>query len=217
MRILHLLTGAAVAATLVFSGNPARAAEDATEASATGKGITGGALLGAEVIMLVEAAIKVKKPWAYAVGGIAGGIAGGVGGYFIEDGAEPKISIYLLAGGMALAIPTTVAVLNATAYKPPRRRPTEDRAPAKTSPSRAGPPAQRTSPVKARSVPAGSPRRPVHQVEDAHLSAASRGPVARRSTIEWCWCARARGTETPSPALRSWNSASNSRPRSVCR
>ena len=118
MRILHLLSGAAVAAALVLGGSPARAAEDATEASPTGKGITGGALLGAEVVMLFEAAIKVKKPWAYAVGGIAGGIAGGVGGYFVEDSGDAKLSIYLLAGGMALAIPTTVAVLNATAYDP---------------------------------------------------------------------------------------------------
>jgi hypothetical protein len=167
MRILHLLTGAAVAATLVFSGNPARAAEDATEASATGKGITGGALLGAEVIMLVEAAIKVKKPWAYAVGGIAGGIAGGVGGYFIEDGAEPKISIYLLAGGMALAIPTTVAVLNATAYQAPSVDATEDRAPADepaaepAQPSAAPAPQGAVKKARTRRVA----RRPVQQAE----------------------------------------------------
>ena len=122
MRILHLLSGAAVAAALVLGGSPARAAEDATEASPTGKGITGGALLGAEVVMLFEAAIKVKKPWAYAVGGIAGG----VGGYFVEDSGDAKLSIYLLAGGMALAIPTTVAVLNATAYDPGEDA-TEDR------------------------------------------------------------------------------------------
>ncbi|GMV16736.1 MAG: hypothetical protein HS104_28435 [Polyangiaceae bacterium] len=130
MRILHMLPAAAIAASLALGANPARAqSEDKTEASPTGKGITGGVLLGAEAVMLVEAAMKVKKPWAYAIGGIAGGIAGGVGGYFAEDSGDAKLSIYLLAGGMALAIPTTVAVLSAAAYEPPADV-TEDRRPA---------------------------------------------------------------------------------------
>lgn len=128
MRTLHLFAGAAIAAALVLGSGPAHAAEDAQEPSPTGKGITGGALLGAEVVMLFEAAIKVKKPWAYVAGGIGGGIAGGVAGYFAEDSGDAKLSIYLLAGGMALAIPTTVAVLNATAYDPGADA-TEDRGP----------------------------------------------------------------------------------------
>lgn len=132
MRTLHMLPAAAIAASLALGASPARAqSEDKTEASPTGKGITGGVLLGAEAVMLVEAAMKVKKPWAYAIGGIAGGIAGGVGGYFAEDSGDAKLSIYLLAGGMALAIPTTVAVLSAAAYEPPAdvtedRRPTDE-------------------------------------------------------------------------------------------
>ncbi|MBK7579168.1 MAG: hypothetical protein IPI67_03090 [Myxococcales bacterium] len=129
MRILQSLSCVALSASLLLAAQPSRAAEDAEEASATGKGITGGVLLGAEVVMLVEAAVKVKKPWAYAVGGIAGGIAGGVGGYFVETGSsDAKISIYMLAGGMALAIPTTVAVLSGAAYEPPANA-TEDRRP----------------------------------------------------------------------------------------
>lgn len=94
-------------------------AQETDEVSATGKGITGGALLGAEVVMLTEAAIGAKPWWAYLVGGVAGAAGGGVGGYFAEQGGEPKVSLYLLAGGMALAIPTTVAVLSQTAYDPP--------------------------------------------------------------------------------------------------
>jgi hypothetical protein len=111
--------GAAALLASVLVGRPAHATDDVDEPAATGKGITGGALLGAEVVLLTEAAFKVKPTWAYIVGGLAGGVAGGVGGYFVEREDANKTSMYLLAGGMALIIPTTVAVLSAKAYEPP--------------------------------------------------------------------------------------------------
>jgi hypothetical protein len=89
-----------------------------TVTSANGKGIVGGALLGAEAVMLTEAAANVKPAWAYAVGGGLGAIGGGVGGYFAEQTGDAKLSLCLLVGGMALALPTTVAVLSASAYEP---------------------------------------------------------------------------------------------------
>jgi hypothetical protein len=89
------------------------------KASPKGKGIVGGALLGAEAVMLTEAAIGVKPRWAYLVGGGAGAIAGGVGGYFMEDNFSAKTNMFLLSAGMVLAIPTAVAVLSATQYEPP--------------------------------------------------------------------------------------------------
>ena len=87
--------------------------------SATGKGITGGILLGAELGMLPQGILGVDKWWTYLLGGAVGAAGGGVAGYFVETGtstAEP--SLYMLAGGMALIIPTVVLTLNATAYKP---------------------------------------------------------------------------------------------------
>src|ERR1043165_403742 len=57
-----------------------------TDPSPTGKGVVGGALLGAEAVMLVEAAADVKQGWAYGLGGGLGAVAGGVGGFFAEDG-----------------------------------------------------------------------------------------------------------------------------------
>lgn len=89
------------------------------EASGTAKGTIGGALLGAELVLVVEAALDVPPTWPYIVGGAAGAIGGGVGGYFIEQSASPRVSMLMLAGGLTLAIPTTVAVLSATAYEPP--------------------------------------------------------------------------------------------------
>jgi hypothetical protein len=89
------------------------------EASPSGKGVAGGALLGAELVLVTEAALKVKPTWAYIVGGVAGGAAGGVGGYFIEQETSARVPMLMLAGGLAFAIPTVVAVLSATAYEPP--------------------------------------------------------------------------------------------------
>jgi hypothetical protein len=120
-------------------------AEGAT--TGTVKGTVGGALLGGEAVMLTEAAIGVKPGWAYAVGGGIGAAAGGVGGLLIEQNVNPKVSLYLLVGGMALAIPTTVAVLSTTAYEPvnyveERPSPEEPVAePARGSPTPPPPPA----------------------------------------------------------------------------
>jgi hypothetical protein len=106
-----------VAATLLA---PARAsAVGRNSASGVAKGTVGGALLGGELVLAIEAALDVQSPWAYLGGGIAGAAAGGVGGYFVEQNASPRVSMLLLAGGLTLAIPTTVAVLSATAYEPP--------------------------------------------------------------------------------------------------
>jgi hypothetical protein len=50
---------------------------------------------------------------------VVGAAGGAVAGHFIEQDASPRVSMLLLAGGLTLAIPTTVAVLSATAYEPP--------------------------------------------------------------------------------------------------
>ncbi|HEX3597293.1 MAG TPA: hypothetical protein VHU80_19435 [Polyangiaceae bacterium] len=114
--------------SLGFAFASAAHAEDGpSKTSPDGKGTVGGALLGGEVVMLVEAAADVKQGWAYGLGGGLGAVAGGVGGFFAEDNSNPKLAMYLLVGGMALAIPTTVAVLSATAYEPVNY--TEDKPP----------------------------------------------------------------------------------------
>ena len=115
MRIQTSFLGTLTLATLTLAPLVARA----EAVSTTGKGTIGGALLGAEVVLATEAAFKVQSTWAYVVGGLGGAAAGGVGGYFIERSASGKTTLLMLAGGMALAIPTTVAVLSATAYEPP--------------------------------------------------------------------------------------------------
>jgi hypothetical protein len=124
MRIQTSFLGTLTLATLSLASLTAHAEDVKT----TGKGIVGGSLLGAEVVLATEAAFKVQPAWAYIVGGVGGAAAGGVGGYFIEQDANPKTTMLMLAGGMALVIPTTVFVLSATAYEPPASY-TQDRAP----------------------------------------------------------------------------------------
>lgn len=111
---------------VVASTRPVQA--DTVDVSPTGKGIVGGALLGAEAVTVTEAALNVKPAWAYLVGGGAGAAAGGVGGYFLEKHANSKTNMLVLATGMLFVIPTAVAILSATAYEPPKNY-TEDRGP----------------------------------------------------------------------------------------
>lgn len=172
---MHLVRSLAVAASVSFTLCQAQTALAQTvEPSSTGKGIVGGTLLGAELVLLTEAAIDVSPEWLYYVGGAAGAVGGGIAGYFLEDQLTSKSNMLLLAGGMLLVIPTTVAVLSATAYEqpveytqdtPPKDEPTADPAlptqpttpvtPA--TPSDTGAPAS-TAPAPPSSAPATSPQ-----------------------------------------------------------
>lgn len=114
---------------LVFSLLASTQLAHAEEASPTGKGVAGGALLGGELVMAVEAAFRVQSTWAYIGGGVGGAVAGGIGGYFIERDSTARYPMLMLAGGLTLAIPTTVAILSATAYEPPATY-VQDQAPA---------------------------------------------------------------------------------------
>ena len=69
MRGIGKVIGAAVLSLATVAAPSVARADDQTP-SASGKGIVGGALLGAEAVMLVEAAASVKPPWAYAVGAL---------------------------------------------------------------------------------------------------------------------------------------------------
>ena len=114
MRALAL---AAIAAGTVLVGSPKVA--HAEEVSPDGKGIIGGAFLGAEVVVFIEAIAGVRSGTAYLLGAGGGAVAGGVGGYFIERAVDDgRIPAYMLAGGLALIIPALVVTLDQTRYLP---------------------------------------------------------------------------------------------------
>ncbi len=113
------LTCAAAVIAAVTTFLPTHAA--AEPVSPTGKGIVGGALLGAEVVIIGEAIAGVEQPWLYAVGGVLGAGGGATAGYFLESSAHPRVSVSMLMGGMALIIPTIVVYLDATRDRVPER------------------------------------------------------------------------------------------------
>jgi hypothetical protein len=94
----------------------AQAAEEDTGAvSGTAKGIVGGAFLGAEIVMMPMGIAGLKPWWPYVVFGSVGAVGGAVGGWAVEQANPPaEAPLYMLAGGLALVIPTLVLTLNAT-------------------------------------------------------------------------------------------------------
>jgi hypothetical protein len=157
MRFVRMLLGAApLALAITFTAGTASADVGKEEASGTGKGIVGGALLGGELVCSIEAIAGVQSPWAYVGGAVGGAAAGGVGGYFVEQNTDnARVPLLMLAGGMTLLIPTIVGVLSATAYSPPAdyltdqpradepvaNPPQPDTAPAAVPPATSPPPA----------------------------------------------------------------------------
>jgi hypothetical protein len=95
--------------------------------SPTGKGVVGGALLGAEAALITESVLKVKPRWAYVLGGALGAALGGTLGYYVEKSGDARGSMVLLTAGTAMVIPTAAITLNATVYRDPSE-PTIDRA-----------------------------------------------------------------------------------------
>jgi hypothetical protein len=122
-KLCAFASAAAIAAAIVGTSEQAYAqtTEEGDPVSVTGKGIVGGGLLGGEIVIITMGIIGVEDGWPYLVFGGLGAVGGAIGGYFIEGAADPtaEIPLYMLAGGMALVIPTIVVALNATAYKPP--------------------------------------------------------------------------------------------------
>lgn len=134
-QAVSLAVSAALVAAVCSSSSDANAA---AEVSGSGKGIAGGALLGAEIGFLGLSAFGAKQTWTYYTIPPLLAVGGGVGGYFIEQNSEPEVPIYMLAAGMALVIPTVVITLSANAYRPS----SEDSTPADAVPTTGTAPVQ---------------------------------------------------------------------------
>jgi hypothetical protein len=129
MALTNMHRAFALAAVLGVGVLAAPTDARADDVSSSGKGVAGGALLGAEVPTIIEGIAGVRPPWIYIVSAVVGAGGGGVGGYEIEkNSTDGKAPMYMLAGGLALVIPAVVLTLNATRYQPEEGA-TEDRTP----------------------------------------------------------------------------------------
>ena len=135
------LTIVAFGAATLTAGMPEARAD---EIAGTPKAMVGGGFLGAEVVAIPMAIAGVRAGWAYAVFPPLGAIGGVIGGYFMDQAYDSSGnnggtkqsaygSAFMLAGGMALIIPTIVLMLNATRYHPSENA-VEDRAPKNVGP-----------------------------------------------------------------------------------
>ena len=161
-RAIAFATATAFGLTVLAA--PLREAR-ADEVSPDGKGIAGGALLGAEVVMITESLFGARSGWAYVIGGVLGAGAGGAGGYAVEHSStDGKAPTYMLAGGLALIIPAIVLTLNATRYMPEEGA-TEDKAPV-------GPAAEPGVPGGSVGAPGAAPANPAPTTPPAPAPAA---------------------------------------------
>jgi hypothetical protein len=122
-----LLAGAMLVAGQAFGQEETPAGPVAPEepVDAKGVGISGGIILGAEVVLVLEAIIDVEPVWPWIVFPILGAAGGGVGGYFVEQ-ASPEGAVAMLVSSMVFLIPTAVAVSASTAYDPESEGAIED-------------------------------------------------------------------------------------------
>lgn len=170
-------------ATSVLFVPQAAHAQDTTNAdekvSPTAKGVVGGAFLGAEVVMIPMAIAGVKPVWPYLVFGAVGAAGGGIGGYFVEQNVDDgRIPLYMLAGGLALVLPTVVLTLNATRYRASENY-RENSAPGNSPP--ADPGAPNGAPVKP-AMPGTAP--PAQQGAEATPNATGSLVAVRQGAVQ---------------------------------
>lgn len=189
----------------------------ADEVSPTGKGISGGALLGAEVVTIPMGIAGVHSGWAYLVGGVLGAGGGAVGGYFVEQSSlNGQGPVYMLAGGLALVIPALVLSLNATRYRPSEGA-TEDHPPAEMP---SADPGNARGSVVAPSSAAPRPhrRRPPqqHRRRPRPSWTSVRWAASRSETTVSAWAYRSRKSARCTRSASRRPSGCRSGPRCVC-
>lgn len=139
-----IVAGALVGGVALLPGKAQAQQAEPTPVTGTAKGIVGGGLLGAEIVMMPMGIAGLKPWWPYVVFGAVGAAGGAVGGWAIEQAAPPaEAPLYMLAGGLALVIPTLVLTLNATTHEdaPPEEEappPTDQAIPGEAQPGQPG-------------------------------------------------------------------------------
>ncbi|HVZ36090.1 MAG TPA: hypothetical protein VG963_26865 [Polyangiaceae bacterium] len=112
---LRTALGLVIGFSLSTMAGPVRASDTKDRV----KGVAGGMLLGSEVVCMTGAAFGLEPAWAYGLGAAAGAALGGWAGYGLAGSTSARPSSFLLAGGIALVIPTLISVITATHLQEP--------------------------------------------------------------------------------------------------
>jgi len=83
------------------------------------KGAVGGALLGANITLMIEGAAGVRNPWLLTIIPILVAGGGAAGGWVIGN-ASSEGSLAMLVSGLALTVPAAVLVAYARSYRASR-------------------------------------------------------------------------------------------------
>ncbi|NLE46823.1 MAG: hypothetical protein GX614_00325 [Sandaracinaceae bacterium] len=116
-----------VAASPVMAAR-AQAPAVAERNAALPKGTIGLGLIGAELGLGIPAALRVKNPFILAATGVVGAAGGALAGYYLVDRHDSSqvsriLAPTFLAVGIAGFIPTTILIVRASRYHPPRDEP----------------------------------------------------------------------------------------------
>ncbi len=118
---MKLRPAAALAASAIGVASLARPSTCRADTATTIKMTTGAAMLGAELTVIGESAFGVPQGWPYLVGSVLGAGAGGAAGYFLGGNIDNRPASFVLAGGVAMVIPSLVALAAASYYVPPEQ------------------------------------------------------------------------------------------------
>ncbi len=122
-------------------------------------GLSGGIVLGAEIVIAAQGLAGVNKLWPYLVFPVLGGAAGGIGGYYLEK-TSPGGAVGLMVAGIVLIIPTAIAAASAFTFNPKKAGmvvPDNDDTPLsfELPPSDSPPPVQPATTTEVETVPPG--------------------------------------------------------------
>ncbi len=170
---LSSIVATAAAALVALASADASAQTAGDPVSGDGKGIVGGALLGAEVVTITMGIIGVEEAWPYFVFGGVGAVGGALAGFGVESADPPaEAPLFMLAGGLTLIVPALVISLNATSADAP-----VEEADFPDEPAADPPPASPGAP------PGGGGSVGVGVSTSQREAPRPRAPLARRSTV----------------------------------
>lgn len=119
VRLSVTLLVASVAVAALPESAHAQTTDGFNDLGASPKGAIGLGLIGAEIGLVVPAALGLDETWSLIVFPVVGAAAGALGGHYgIDENDMPELAVAMLATGIVLIVPAIVGTMAAIAYDP---------------------------------------------------------------------------------------------------